>query len=249
MAPSYAAYTHGREPGRAALHVRRRTLERDGCENGAMTTEPGRNVPRRPIHFGPEAMEAHGGTTMGPAEVTEIAHQSAAVLLGTGRAADDAEVTARLVALVDDLGLDTIAELWAGRPARSLPGALWRLYALRELVRRSPIETSREYAAGIRFTDVAHAVAGIAEPPTPDELSRVVDAILGGVFDGDVGVALERAAAFCLVLAAGRAEVAHDRDADDEDAASTLTARAAAIHATGQDLLASAALWRAGSLD
>jgi len=208
-----------------------------------------RRTPRRPVPFGPEDLEANGGTLPGPAEITEIAHHTAAILVGTGRAARDPEVTARLVALVDDLGLDTVADLWAGRPARSLPGALWRLYALREWVRRNPIEASREYAAGIRFTDVAHAVAGIAEPPSPEELVRVVGAILTGVFQGDLAVALERAAAFCLVLAAGRAEVAHDRDVDDRAGASQLTASAAAIQTTGADLLAAAAQWRAGTLD
>ena len=144
----------------------------------------------------------------GPAEVTEVAHQTAAILVGTGRAAHDPEVTSRLVGLVDDLGLSTVADLWSARPARSLPGALWRLYALREWVRRSPEEASRQYAAGIRFTDVAHAVAGIAEPPRPEELQRVADQILAGVFEGDLAVALERAAAFCAVVAAGRAELA-----------------------------------------
>ena len=201
------------------------------------------------MHFGPEAMEAHGGTTPGPAEVTEIAHQSAAVLLGAGRAAHEPEVTARLVALVDDLGLDTIAELWAGRPARSLPGVLWRLYAVREWVRRSPESASREYAAGIRFTDVAHVVAGIPEPPTPPELARTVDQILSGVFEGDFAVALERAAAFCQVLSAGRAELAHDADAADPERAARLTERAASLQSTALDLTAAAALWRAGALD
>lgn len=216
----------------------------------AVTPTHGRSgPPRRPLHLGPEGMEALGGTLPGPAEVTEVAHQSAAVLVGAGRASTDPEVTARFVALTDELGLDTVAELWAGRPSRSLPGALWRLYALREWVRRDPLEASREYAAGIRFTDVAHAVAGIAEPPTPEELVRVVDTILTGVFDGDLAIALERAAAFCLVLAAGRAELAHDRDAHDEAAAHVLTERAAAIQTTGRDLLASAGLWRSGSLD
>jgi hypothetical protein len=214
-----------------------------------MSDAGGRHVPRRPVHFGPEAMEAHGGTTPGPAEVTEVAHQSAAVLVGAGRAARDPEVTGRFVRLVDDLGLDTVAELWAGRPGRSLPGALWRLYALREWVRRNPVESTREYAAGIRFTDVAHAVAGIPEPPSPEELARTVDDILGGVFDGDLAVALERAAAFCAVVAAGRAEVAHDRDREDEDGASRLTARAASIQTTGLDLRAAATAWRAGTLD
>lgn len=194
-------------------------------------------------------MEAHGGTTPGPAEVLEVAHQSAAVLVGAGRAARDDLVTARLVALVDDLGLDTVAELWAARPPRSLPGALWRLYAVREWVRRSPVQASREYAAGLRFTDVAHVVAGVPEPPTPQELAEVIDQILAGVFSGDLAIALERAAAFCHVLAAGRAELAHDADAGDALGATQLTADAAAIQAVAGDLVASAALWRRGVLD
>ncbi len=219
------------------------------CPVNTSGTPHGRDLPRRPVHFGPEAMEAHGGTTPGPAEVPEIAHQSAAVLVGAGRAAHTPEVTARLVALVDDLGLDTIAELWAGRPARSLPGVLWRLYAVREWVRRSPEQASREYAAGIRFTDVAHAVAGIPEPPSPTELARTVDQILSGVFEGDFAIALERAAAFCHVLAAGRAELAHDADATEPERAAELTGRAASIQTTARDLVAAAGLWRSGNLD
>lgn len=213
-------------------------------------TDSGRNVPRRPIHFGPEALEAHGGTLPGPAEITEVAHQTAAVLVGTGRSVNDPEVTSRLVSLVDDLGLSTVADLWAARPARSLPGALWRLYALREWVRRRPQEASLEYAAGMRFTDVAHAVAGVAEPPGPEEVRALADQILAGVFDGDLAVALERAAAFAAVIAAGRAEIAHDRDAAaDPTRAEALTASAAAMQGTGEDLVACAALWRAGELD
>jgi hypothetical protein len=214
-----------------------------------MSTDGGRSLPRRPARYGPDALEAHGGTLPGPAEITEVAHQTAAILVGTGRAAHDPEVTSRLVTIVDDLGLSTVADLWSARPARSLPGSLWRLYALREWVRRSPEQASREYAAGIRFTDVAHAVAGIAEPPRPEELQRVADQILAGVFEGDLAVALERAAAFCSVVAAGRAELAHDTDAVDPGAASDLTRSGAAMLTTGDDLRACARLWRLGELD
>ena len=108
-----------------------------------MSTDGGRSLPRRPARYGPDALEAHGGTLPGPAEITEVAHQTAAILVGTGRAAHDPEVTSRLVTIVDDLGLSTVADLWSARPARSLPGSLWRLYALREWVRRSPRLESR----------------------------------------------------------------------------------------------------------
>jgi hypothetical protein len=204
--------------------------------------------PRRPAFFSPAAMESQGGTVPDPAQVTEVAHETAAVLVGTGRASDDPEVTARLVALVDELGLSTVAELWAGRPARSLPGALWRLYALREWVQRNPREASADYAEGVRFTDVNHVVAGVAEPPGPDELKNLTDTILRGVFSGDFAVALLRAAAFCRVVAAGRAERAHTTDVSDRDAAGVQTQRAASMLSTAEDLAACATLWRAGDL-
>ncbi len=200
------------------------------------TQGPGK--PRRPIFFDDAALEAHGGT-VDPVQQIEAAHESAAVLVHAGRAAADPQLTERLVALVQDVGLSTVADLWATRPARSLPGALWRLYALREWVRTTPQEASREYAAGMRHTSVDHAVAGAQEPPGPEELRELLDAVLRGVFDGDFAVALERAAAFCRVVSAGRAEVS-----EGEPAAQS----ASALQGTAVDLAAAAAAWRQGDL-
>lgn len=197
-----------------------------------------RRQPRRPAMMSPAAMEAFGGT-VDPMKEIEAAHQTAAVLVHAGRAAHDPAMTARLVDLVEELGLSTVADLWAHRPARSLPGALWRLYVLREWVRRSPDEASLDYSAGVRFADVDHAVAGPADPPGPAEVTALADAILAGVFEGDLAVALERAAAFCRVVAAGRA------DRSDGEAAAT---RAAHLMDTADDLTAAAALWRQGEL-
>jgi hypothetical protein len=195
-------------------------------------------APRRPVFFDAARLEAHGGW-IDPTQQVEAAHETAAVLVHTGRAANNPEVTARLVDLVEDLGLSTVADLWSGRPARSLPGALWRLYALREWVLRNPVESSREYAAGARRTAVHHAVAGAAEPPGPDELRDLVDAVLRGVFEGDLAVALERAASFCRVVSAGRAEVSEGE---------RTAYQAATLLDTAQDLEAAAALWRRGEL-
>ncbi|MBB2986729.1 hypothetical protein [Terracoccus luteus] len=192
----------------------------------------------RPAFMSPAAMEAHGGA-YDPTEEIHAAHETASALVHAGRAAADPDLTTRLVAIVDDIGLSTLAELWSQRPARSLPGALWRLYVLREWVRRAPEEASREYAAGMRFTTPDHAVAGAAEPPGPTEMSRVIDEILRGVFEGDLAVALERAAAFCRVVSAGRADVSVG-DAAAEQAANVL--------GLGDDLAASARLWRADAL-
>jgi len=194
-----------------------------------------------------------GAESLDPARVTEVAHETAAVIVRTGRAAHDPALTAKLVALVDDLGLSTVAELWADRPARSLPGALWRLYVLREWVRRDPLGASADYAAGIRFADVPHVVAGVAEPPGPVELQELTDAILTGVFEGDLAIALQRAASFCRVVAAGRAKRANDADASDSDAidpkwGSAHTRRAASLLTTGDDLEACARLWQQDDL-
>jgi len=197
-----------------------------------------RRQPRRPAMMSPAAMEAFGGA-VDPMQEIEAAHQTAAVLVHAGRAANDPTVTARLVDLVEELGLSTVADLWAHRPARSLPGALWRLYVLREWVRRAPDEASLYYTAGVRFADVDHAVAGAAEPPGPSEVTTLADAILAGVFEGDLAVALERAAAFCRVVAAGRA----DRSEGEEAAT-----RAAHLLDTADDLTAAASLWRQGEL-
>ena len=197
-----------------------------------------RRQPRRPAMMSPAAMEAFGGT-VDPMQEIEAAHQTAAVLVHAGRAANDPTVTARLVDLVEELGLSTVADLWAHRPGRSLPGALWRLYVLREWVRRAPDEASLDYTAGVRFADVDHAVAGAAEPPGPTEVTTLADAILAGVFEGDLSVALERAAAFCRVVAAGRA----DRSEGEEAAT-----RAAHLLDTADDLTAAASLWRQGEL-
>ncbi|WP_091758473.1 hypothetical protein [Pedococcus cremeus] len=214
-----------------------------------MRNEPsGRGAPRRPAFFSPAAMETQGGLVPDPAEVTEVAHATAAVLVGAGRSSEDPEVTTRLVALVDELGLSTLAELWADRPARSLPGALWRLYALHEWVQRSPEEASADYTAGVRFADVNHVVAGVAEPPGPQEIRSLADSILRGVFEGDLAVALERAGAFCRVVSSGRADRAHTTDVQDAEAASTQTRRASSLLSTAEDLEACARLWRADEL-
>ena len=194
-------------------------------------------------------MDSRGGPeSLDPARVTEVAHETAAAIVRTGRAAHDPELTSKLVELVDDLGLSTLAELWADRPARSLPGALWRLYVLREWVRRDPVGASADYAAGIQYADVPHVVAGVADPPGPVEIQELADAILTGVFEGDLAIALQRASSFCRVVAAGRAQRANDADANGVEAidpqwGSTHTRRAASLLTTGDDLEACARLW------
>ncbi|WP_040159443.1 hypothetical protein [Nigerium massiliense] len=198
-------------------------------------TEP--RKPRRPSFREPAALEALGERS-DPIAQLHAAHETAAVLLHTGRAATDPAVTQRLVEIVDDIGLPTLADLWASRPARTLPGALWRLYLLREWMRTSPADAAREYAYGVPFTEPNHAVAGV-DPPGPDEIAAVANEILRGAFTGDFAVALERAAAFCRVVVAGRAYASEGSE--------TLLS-ATRLRDMADDLAASANLWRSGHL-
>lgn len=201
-----------------------------------MAMSPENRPPRRPAFRDPAALELMGEGS-DPIAQLHAAHETAAALVRTGRAADDPAVTDRLVDLVGSIGLDTLAQLWAARPARSLPGALWRLYVLREWMRTDASGVARSYGGGIRFTEPNHVVAGI-DPPTPEDVQRVADDILRGAFTGDFGVALERAAAFCRVISAGTA----DLDASDD------LRRAGRLQQMADDLTACARLWRSGDL-
>lgn len=206
-----------------------------------------RRPPRRPTFLSSAAFDAISGG-YDPGAAAEAAHSTAAAIVDAGRGAGDPELTARLVGLVDDHGLSTLADLWADRPARSLPGALWRLYLLREGVRRDPVGNARDYADGQSLAQVSHVVAGMADPTGPQEVSALADAVLTGVFQGDLAVALERAGAFCRVASTGRARRAAELDSADEPAAAVLTRTAAALLSTAEDLEAAARLWRAGEL-
>ena len=84
-------------------------------------SESDHRAPRRPAFFSESALEAHG-PAYDPTEQIHVAHETALALVHAGRAAADPAVTQKLVALVDDIGLSTLAELWSQRPARSLPG-------------------------------------------------------------------------------------------------------------------------------
>jgi hypothetical protein len=203
--------------------------------------------PWRPALLGKAALETFGGAP-DPAAMAEAAHATATLLVESGRATTDEATRARLVSLVDEVGLDTIADLWAQRPARSLPGALWRLYVLREWVRRDAIAASHDFSTGRAAAPVAHVIAGAAEPPTPEALRVLLDAVLHGVFAGDLAVALERAGAFCRVVVAGRVTRADDVEPADPSGADALTRSSSSLLRTAEDLEAAAVLWRGQNL-
>ncbi|CAI9415744.1 hypothetical protein HIDPHFAB_02601 [Nocardioides sp. T2.26MG-1] len=146
-----------------------------------------------------------GGTD--PALVSEAADRAATLLVRGARASDDAAVADRLLHLADTEGIETIAEVWSGAPADSLAGCLWRLYLLRSWVYAEPVAVSREFEAGRRSAQVARVVAGVADPPGPEQLKAMVDQVLRGIAAGDFADVLLRAAAFARVVATGRASL------------------------------------------
>ena len=93
------------------------------------------------------------------------------------------------------------------------------------------------------------AVAGAVIPTGPAEILALADEILRGAFRGDFGVALDRAAAFCRVTAAGATSVADDQEGAHPERSSELTTRALRLSTTAQELTACARLWRSDSLE
>lgn len=183
-----------------------------------------------------------------PAETSELAHATARALVEGGRSrAGDADLVQRLIHLVEEEGIEVVANLWSLSPAATLPGALWRLYLLREWARRNPHQVVRAYRAGLSAAEVSGAIAGVVDPPGPRDVLATTEQILAGIFEGDLDVALHRAAAFLRVAATG---MALDADTDDAPArASSHVRRAASLMKTALDLDEAAKLARKGNLE
>jgi hypothetical protein len=201
--------------------------------------------PSRPHRPAPYAdltalIDAAGGVTS--ASRAEIAAATAAVVVQAGRE-PGSDTDTRFVALADQVGIDTLAALWQDSDPVSLPGALFALYLLRQWFRVNGEEVVRLFAAGAPLAPADAVVAGVAEPGDIDAVRCAADAILSGMYRGDVAVAMERAAAVFRVVAAGRRFVAgpDERGKAELDLADR-NARVA------DDLAAAAGRWRAGTL-
>ena len=184
-----------------------------------------------------------------PAEVSRAAHSTAHALLARARTDPDGTVVDRLVAFTDQHGIDDIAELWSRSPAKSLPGALWRLYLLQLMIHDDPRTAALLYERGrAELASADDVVAGAPSPAGPEELVELVDTIMRGLFEGDFAVALDRAAAFCRIQASGSTHVADDYEATEPERASSFTTRALRLSDYAADLAACAALWRRDAL-
>lgn len=185
-----------------------------------------------------------------PAAAVRAAHESARIVVDRARGSRDPEVVDRLLGYTDEHGIDAIAELWAGASPHSLPGALWRVYLVRAFIVSDPDGVSLLFDRGVAVLPTADAaVVGAASPAGPSEIVELAGRILRGVFEGDLAIALHRAAAFCRIVAAGATSVADDQETPNPDAASVLTRRALRLTVTAEELAACARLWGSHALD
>jgi hypothetical protein len=142
----------------------------------------------------------------------ELASSTAAAVLDAAAraAAGSGPDSARLVSLAESVGLDTLAQLWCDSEPDTLPGALWALYLVRAWCHANGDEVARLWRAGRGMAPADEVVAGVHDDADPQALAALADAVLSGAYGSDFGVALERAAAFFRVVAAGRRAIAPD---------------------------------------
>ena len=191
----------------------------------------------RPLTPGDRFFEGLEADDLDPLRLAAAADRAAYLLVRGARDSGDSEIAERVLHLADTEGIETIAEVWAGRPADTIAGCLWRLYLLRSWVYADPVGVAREFEAGRDRAAVHGVVAGVADPPGPDELRAMVDQVLLGIAGSDFADVLLRAAAFARVVATGRVEL------PDGD-----TVAAARIQAVADQLDRAARLELAGGL-
>ena len=203
----------------------------------------------KPTQFsGPKFESLESGAD--PAQISRVAHDTAHALLSRVRDSDDPAVVDRLVTFADEHGIDAIAELWAQSSPRSLPGALWRIYLLRTLIRQDAETISFLFQRGSELaTTIDPVVAGATVPTGPAEIMAFADQILRGLFDGDFAVALDRAAAFCRLISAGSTSLADDIEVTFPERATELTIRALRLSQTAVEFASCARLWCSDSLE
>ena len=190
----------------------------------------------------------HRSGGLDPAEVFSAAQTLAAKLVATGQDPDaDTATVDWLIDLVDDVGLDTMAQLWADAPAVTFGGALWRLYALQQATDRDGDRWAAWYRCGYDAY-ASRVIAGATEPPQAKDLQTLITKILTGVYAGDFAIALERGGAYARVIAAGQHQHAVQLEDHNPGAAAALEHRSVKLQRTATELELCATAWREGRL-
>jgi hypothetical protein len=178
----------------------------------------------------------------------ELASSTARTVLDAARSGDGD--VASLVELADVVGLETLRSLWRGAEPVSLAGSLWSLYLLRQWCRTNARRVSELWIAGLPIGAADAVVAGVGLHGDAEAILAFGDAVLTGAFRGDFAVALERAAAFFRVVAAGRRRLGSEADpsADSVAQLEQQELSAARNDQAAAALTSAAARWRAGTL-
>jgi len=120
---------------------------------------------------------------------------------------------------------------------------------IREWVKHNSAAIARLYHFGVAAAHVRHEATGVTESPSPEEVRRLADDVLSGVFAGDLAVALERAGAFCRVVAMGEAFESEGHEERLPVRVRETAVRIEQLVHTGEELERSARLWREDRLD
>ena len=223
----------------SAYNQRTRKLAPQRSYGGEVERRPRRPAPTEPHHF--DRFTAG----VDPAVSLQIAHDTATALVNRIRESDDPAVIERLLAYTSENGVGELAELWSAAPAHSLPGALWRLYVIHASIVNDEVFAATAYETGAALQENADVVvAGAPQPTGPADIRALADEILRGAFHGDMGDALDRAAAYCRIEARGVTEII----AQSELGNSVVLQRALTLTDFAADLAACAKLDRAGQL-
>jgi hypothetical protein len=169
--------------------------------------------PHRPVRRADLEELTDSVAAIEPFARSELAAATAAAVITHGRTSGSAS----LVDLADRVGLDTLAELWREESPSSLAGSLWTLYLLRQWCQHNGDEVTRLWRAGRGYAPADEVVAGVGDAADPAAIATLADAVLTGAYAGDFAVALERAAAFFRVIAAGRLQTARDGPDGDRE--------------------------------
>lgn len=180
---------------------------------------------KKPSLPGPELFEAQAEGA-DPAETTAAGHRIANLLVRGPRNDADQGLVDRVLHLADEEGLGVIADLWSHAAPDSVAGTLWRLYLLRTWVYDQPEQAAREYTAGKAFAPVREVLAGVVDPPGPEEVIALVDTVVRGIVGDDFDVTLDRAAAFAHIVGVGRAQL----ETEDPHSAARLVDTAMHLH-------------------
>lgn len=159
-----------------------------------------------------------------PERKAGLARDTALLILG--RSTDTPlpdDMYTRVRAFIDEGGLDDVAHLWAEAEPVSLPGALWRLYRVRDQILKQPEDIAHLVSLGHDSLDtIDPVVAGLRDPITPEGILTLIESVFFGAFDGELTEALTRVGALAKLVAKGLLDLPHEHSDSFDLAKSSL---------------------------